>query len=69
MKEKIIKWLLKKLILLWDKDNDMLVFSFEKDERTGYSVHARRYYDTYYTIGTSEFPYPKHEPKEGEEKT
>ena len=28
MLDKIIKWLLKKLILLWDRHDDMLAFSF-----------------------------------------
>jgi len=65
MLDKIIKWLLKKLILLWDRHDDMLVFSFGRDERTDYSVVVERYYDDFYTVGTAMYPYPEHnKPKE-----
>lgn len=65
MLDKIIKWLLKKLILLWDRHDDMLAFSFGRDERTEYSVIVQRYYDDFYTVGTARYPYPEHNmPKE-----
>lgn len=61
MLDRIITWLIKRLILLWDRHNDKIAFSFERDERTGYSVLAGRFYDTYYTVGTAMYPYNKME--------
>lgn len=64
--DKIIQWLLRHLILLWDRHGDKLAYSFGKDERTEYQVIVQRFYDDYYTVGTSMYPYPKHEAEEGE---
>ena len=53
----VIKWLIKQLILLLDRHNDLLAFSFGRDERTDYSVIVERYYDDHYTFGTAIYPY------------
>ena len=53
----VITWLMKRLILLWDRHNDKLAFSFGRDERTDYSVLVERFYDDYYTVGTAMYPY------------
>lgn len=58
MYDKIIKWLIKRLVFLWDRHNDKMAFTFERDERTGYSVLVERFYDDYYTVGTAMYPYP-----------
>ena len=58
MYDKIITWLIKRLVLLWDRHNDKVAFSFARDERTDYSVLVERFYDTYYTVGTAMYPYP-----------
>lgn len=52
MIDKIILWILKHMILLWDRHGDKLAYSFGKDERTDYSVIVERFYDDYYTVGT-----------------
>ena len=59
MLDKVITWLIKKLVLLWDRHNDKIAFSFGRDERTDYSVLVERFYDTYYTVGTAMYPYSK----------
>lgn len=65
MLDKVIKWFLKKLILLWDRYDDKLAFSFGRDERTEYSVIVQRDHDDFYTVGTAMYPYPEHNmPKE-----
>ena len=64
--DKILLWLLKHLILLWDRNDDQLVYHFGKDERTDYSIVVERFYDDYYTVGTARYPYPKNESEEGE---
>ena len=58
MLDRIITWLIKRLILLWDRHNDKIAFSFGRDERTDYCVLVERFYDTYYTVGTAMYPYP-----------
>ena len=61
MLDRIITWLIKRLILLWDRHNDKIAFSFGRDERTDYSVLVERFYDDYYTVGTAMYPYNKRE--------
>lgn len=61
MLDKIITWLIKRLVLLWDRHNDKMAFSFERDEHTGYGVIVERFYDDHYTIGTAMYPYNKRE--------
>lgn len=34
MLDRIITWLIKRLILLWDRHNDKIAFSFGRDENT-----------------------------------
>ena len=58
MFDRIIIWFIKKLILLWDRHDDNLAYSFERDERTGYNIIVERYYDDYFTYGTAVYPYP-----------
>jgi hypothetical protein len=57
MLDRIITWLIKRLILLWDRHNDKIAFSFGRDERTDYAVIVERFYDDYYTVGTAMYPY------------
>ena len=45
MLDRIITWLIKRLVLLWDRHNDKIAFSFGRDERTDYSVIVERFYD------------------------
>lgn len=61
MADRIITWLIKRLVLLWDRHNDKIAFSFVRDERTDYCVLVERFYDTYYTVGTAMYPYNKRE--------
>ena len=61
MLDKIITWLIKRLVMLWDRHNDKMAFSFGRDERTDYSVIVERFYYDYYIIGTVMYPYPKEE--------
>lgn len=57
MIDRIIIWLIKKLVFLWDRHGDKMVLSFGRDEQTDYSVLVDRYYDNYWTSGTSTLPY------------
>lgn len=61
MLDKIIKWLIKQLVFLWDRHNDKMAYSFGRDERTDYSVLVERFYDDYCTVGTAMYPYNKGE--------
>lgn len=45
MLDRIITWLIKRLILLWDRHNDKIAFSFGRDEHTDYAVLVERAYD------------------------
>lgn len=56
MRERIIKWLIKKLVLLWDKHNDKLAFTFSRDEHTGYAILAERVCNDCHTFGTAVYP-------------
>ena len=58
MFDRIITWLIKRLVLLWDRHNDKIAFSFGRDERTDYSILVERFYDDYYIVGTARYPYP-----------
>lgn len=62
--EKIVKWLIKRLVFLWDRNRDKLAFSFARDDHTDYSVLVERFYDDYYTVGTAMYPINK--TKDGE---
>ena len=53
MIDKVLIWLIKRLVFAWNRNNDKLALSFAKDETTDYAVTVRRYYDDYYTIGTA----------------
>lgn len=66
MLDNVITWLMKRLILLWDRHNDKLAFSFGRDERTDYSVIVQRYHDDFYTVGTAKIMYPYPEPPKEE---
>ena len=61
MLDRIITWLIKRLVLLWDRHNDKIAFSFGRDEHTDYSVLVERFYDDDYTVGTAMYPYNKRE--------
>lgn len=64
MLDKIVLWLIKRLVLLWDRHDDKLAFSFGKDEHTDYSVLVERFYDDHCTIGTAIYTVNK-PPREG----
>ena len=54
MYKKIIKWGIRKLVFLLDKDDALLVYSFGKDENTSFHIIAERFYEDKYTFGTRE---------------
>lgn len=55
--EKIIWWIIKKLIFIVDRDDTLLVHSFGKDEITDYHVIAERCYPDRHCYGVSEEKY------------
>lgn len=58
MLDRILIWLIKRLVFAWDRNYDKLALSFGRDERTSYSVVVQRYFDDHYTVGTAEYQYP-----------
>lgn len=54
MYKKIIKWGIRKLVFLLDKDDALLVYSFGKDENTDFHIIAERFYEDKHTFGTRE---------------
>ena len=58
MINKLIKWLIKRLVIILDRNDDLLCYSFSGGERKDYSVSVERFYDDYYTVGTAMYPYP-----------
>lgn len=54
MYQKIIKWGIRKLVFLLDKDDSLLVYSFGKDEVTDYHIFAERFYEDKHTFGVKE---------------
>lgn len=58
----IVKWLFEKLIVLYYKlDTTWLALSFKIDNRTDISILVSRYYDDYYTVGTTTHKYLSHQ--------
>lgn len=54
MYKKIIKWCIRKLVFLLDKDDALLVYSFGKDENTSFHIIAERFYEDKHTFGVKE---------------
>lgn len=54
MYRKIIKWCIRKLIFLLDKDDSLLVYSFGKDDVTDYHIFAERFYEDKHMFGVKE---------------
>lgn len=63
MMESVIKWLIKRLVFVWDKNNDKLAFDFARNDNVDYSIIVTRYFDGYCMIGTQKISY-KHEAKD-----
>ena len=59
MIDKIILWLIKQLIRLWDRHDDATLYTFSGGEHKEYAVIVENFYDNYYTIGTEMFPVNK----------
>lgn len=59
IKRRTIKWLIKRLVFLLDRDDTLLAFSFSGGERKDYTILAERVYDDHYTVGTAMFPVNK----------
>ena len=57
MFDKIVIWLIKALIKIWDRYDDQLAFSFGVDEHKAYSVLVERYYDDHWEYGTKSYSY------------
>ena len=55
--EKLVLWLIRKLIIFWDRDGDKLTYSFGKDENTDYTILVGRYYKDHFTYGTKAIYY------------
>lgn len=55
--EKLIWWIIKKLIFMVDRDDTLLVHSFAKDEITDYHIIAERSYPDRHCYGVSEEKY------------
>lgn len=57
----IVKWLFKKLIVLYYKlDTTWLASSFKIDDQTDINILVSRYYDDHYTVGTTTYKYPSY---------
>lgn len=54
MYKKIIKWGIRKLVFLLDRDDSLLVYSFWKDEVTDYHIFAERFYEDKHMFGVKE---------------
>ena len=58
MADKLIDWLIKKLILLkLKRQPEWMAWNIGVDERCDVHINVSRYYDDYYTIGTLKVPY------------
>ena len=57
MIDKIVIWLIKRLIFFWDRHGDKAALVFGRDDRTDYSVLVSRYFEDCWTNGTAVFPY------------
>lgn len=56
--DKILLWLIKRLVFIWDRKNDKTVLDFAKDEYVGYVIMVERHYKDYFTLGTKKVYYP-----------
>lgn len=54
---KFIKWIIKRFIILIDKNNDLLVLSIKVDEHKDYTIIVDRYFDDYWTHGVNKYYY------------
>ena len=58
LKRRAIKWLIKRLVFLLDRDDTLLSFSFSGGERKDYTILTERVYDDHYEVGTLSYPFP-----------
>ena len=49
---RVIKWLIKHLIFLLDREGDLLTYCFARDAKTYYNILAERYYEDRWEYGT-----------------
>lgn len=59
MLDNIVRWLIKKLIFFWDRNDDMYSFCFGRDEHREYSIIVTRYFDDYWMRGGHREKYRK----------
>ena len=57
MLDKFAWWLCKKCILILDRHNDVMAFSFAKDNVTDFHVMAERFLPDKHLFGMTEEPY------------
>lgn len=57
--DKILCWLIKRLIFMWDRKNDKMVLDLDKDEHTNYVIMVGRHYKNYFAFGTKKYFLPK----------
>ena len=55
---KFIKWIIKRCLLILDKDNDLLILGINtKDENKDYTIIVNRYFNEYWTHGANRYYY------------
>lgn len=59
--EKILWWIVKKCILVLDKNNTLLAHSFAKDNVTDYHIIVERFLPDKHCYGIRIEPYPNHD--------
>lgn len=65
LRNRALKWLIKKLVSRMDKDDDLLAYSFSGGERKDYTILVERFYeDGSYSIGTKMYPPRRNETEE-----
>lgn len=57
--DKILCWLIKRLVFIWDRKNDKTVLALDKDEDTSYVIMVERHYKDYFTFGPTKYILPK----------
>ena len=61
---KVIGWLIKHLVIHYYKlDKTLLSYSFVLDPNTEFDILVKRYYDSYYTVGTRTISLEKLDPE------
>lgn len=52
MRQKIIKWCIRRLVFVLNKDDALLCYSFSGGEHTEYHIMVERFYEDRHTFGT-----------------